>query len=322
MYAIVLSLALMQNTYPLPLDECKNGRCYLPANAEYLDYNGVKWFYNGDKSYIYCYSPRKLVFDYRTKRWAAWNGATYDSWNMTPCPVNVPKSDDFEPIPAKVLPPIGDLPTGVDSEYQSTKTKFKINGADVSREKVFETIANNFDDISGMKRLTFIGTNADNEKAYKQLTDDIKKHFIVKMYSPDDWYVQKNGFVNNGKPTVYIQDHEGTVLHRQDDDKEMMTAINTAINYDPKNDPDLRKLNLFTGKGDLMTYCFYGVLIVCFVLMFPHIKRVLIALMASSNVNAAQDERLNRIEKMLQNQQADKQQTRKPKTKVIEYDDD
>jgi hypothetical protein len=71
---------------------------------------------------------------------------------------------------------------------------------------------------------------------------------LVKEYSPDDWEVSRFGFVTTGSPTIYIQQPDGKVLHRQDDYKGLddLKVVFSKIrvkdpNYDPSKDPDLRK---------------------------------------------------------------------------------
>jgi hypothetical protein len=56
--------------------------------------------------------------------------------------------------------------------------------------------------------------------------------------------VQGFGFRTDGRPTIYVQDAAGRVLHRQDDydgAEQLAGALRRPGPYDPATDPDRRK---------------------------------------------------------------------------------
>lgn len=113
------------------------------------------------------------------------------------------------------------------------------NNKSVSRSEAFNILKNKIEDESWKVRITVIG----DEKQRKEAIDRIgsPNWAIVKGYNRDDWYVNYNGFVNTGTPTIYCQTHDGTVIHRQDNLKDIEKAIARANpDYDPRSDPDLR----------------------------------------------------------------------------------
>lgn len=104
-------------------------------------------------------------------------------------------------------------------------------------------------DDSKKLRFTVIGKPEDRKRVIEDFNKlNYKDEFLVKEYSPEDWEVSRFGFVTTGSPTIYIQQPDGKVLHRQDDYKGLddLKVVFSKIrvkdpNYDPSKDPDLRK---------------------------------------------------------------------------------
>lgn len=98
-------------------------------------------------------------------------------------------------------------------------------------------------------RLTIIGP----APRRKLVIDDLYSHpemrklldnFIIQDYAPDNWAVRP-GFYTNGDPTIYIQNADGKVLHRQDSyaSLDSLSGALRKVNdsYDAKRDPNLNK---------------------------------------------------------------------------------
>lgn len=150
---------------------------------------------------------------------------------------------DMAPMPKEAQP----LPLWVTSGVDSAKLKDgftgKINGNDATREQIYQAFAASIPDFNTKRRITIIGDTAER----KAMLEAIGKPAwgIVNAYPRDHWYVKQCGFIATGNPTVYITESDGTVVHRQDDEKEIKVALNKADPaYDPKSDPDLRKAPL------------------------------------------------------------------------------
>lgn len=138
--------------------------------------------------------------------------------------------------------PMQPLPTGVEVDKIGTG-KYVVNGHAATKQQAYEAIeSGGVDDISTKKRITIIGTADECAKAQLAMPADVAKWAVVKCYKPDDWYPRDNGFVCTGSPTIYVQNANGEVIHRQDNLDGIATAINKANpGYDPKSDPDLRR---------------------------------------------------------------------------------
>lgn len=131
------------------------------------------------------------------------------------------------------------------------RERYSLNGRAVSREQAVGAVAGPLADDSGKLRLTVIG----GEDVRRRVREDLEKapelaefkdRLLVQDYAPDHWAVARAGFVTGGKPTVYLQQPDGKVLHRQDDysgPADLAAALRRADpNYDTKKDPDLRRI--------------------------------------------------------------------------------
>lgn len=144
---------------------------------------------------------------------------------------------------------------GVDLSRLSGKHEevVTLNGHKIPKHRAHEILSGQLQDDSGKLRLTAIGG-----PERKQLLDDLEKpplnewkdRLLVQSYPLDHWAVTRAGFFTGGRPTIYLQAPDGKVLHRQDDYADGANGLAEAIRradpaYDPKKDPDLRKLLRF-----------------------------------------------------------------------------
>lgn len=137
--------------------------------------------------------------------------------------------------------PQQELPTGVDHERLSQSNSYLCNGNRCTKNNVIEYLTANIADQSNKKRITLIGSESDCKKVLDSLPVDTLDWAVIKSYAPDDWYVKSKGFKVTGTPVIYIQEPDGTIIHRQDDAKGADKAVvRGAPGYDPSKDPDLR----------------------------------------------------------------------------------
>ena len=116
-------------------------------------------------------------------------------------------------------------------------------------------------DLSGKLRLTVIGPAADRAAVERDLKSHPgllawKDRVVAACYDPTHWHVADVGFDVSGRPTVYVQDPAGRVLHRQADYAGGPDALAKALgeaagklrkkdpDYDPSRDPDRRRTPL------------------------------------------------------------------------------
>lgn len=139
---------------------------------------------------------------------------------------------------------------GVDeTQLNKGDPAYKLNGQPISKEDAYKAVQKGtLSDDSKKCRLVVIGPG--REQVIKDCASGelsgLLRDCIVHDYAPDHWHVARAGFVTSGKPTIYFQAADGTVLHRQDDYEGGAAALAEAIrkadpNYKPTADPDLRK---------------------------------------------------------------------------------
>jgi hypothetical protein len=147
-------------------------------------------------------------------------------------------------------PPVSDN-FGVRHDKRNGQSSYRVNGREVSREQVLQALQDaRLPDDRALLRLTVIGPDAERQR----VVNDLRTHpalapfqgqLVVHDYPPTHWAVQC-GFKTDGRPTIYLQQPDGTVLHRQDDyggPEQLAAALRRAQpNYNPKNDPDRSKL--------------------------------------------------------------------------------
>lgn len=131
------------------------------------------------------------------------------------------------------------LPTGVVPQHLRSN-RYHINGIEVPKRKAYEAVGAAFEDESGKRRITIIGSEAERKQALAALPADVQDWAVVTCFDPSDWYVSDAGFDSSGHPTVYGQAPDGTVLHRQSGIAGLQTAaMKLNPNYDPAKDPNL-----------------------------------------------------------------------------------
>lgn len=147
---------------------------------------------------------------------------------------------------------------GLVTERLGSGEHFRLNGKEVSRLDVQRVLGGDKDaripDDARRLHLTVIGSPAEREK----VISDLKTHpalapwrdkLAVQGYEPGHWAVVRQGFQAGGRPTLYIQAADGTVLHRQDDYQGGADALAEALRradpaYRPEQDPDRRRSGL------------------------------------------------------------------------------
>lgn len=145
---------------------------------------------------------------------------------------------------------------GVDLSGLHQGQYYTIGGRQCTRQQAWEAIekGGQLADDSGKLRLTVIGPEANR----KQVLTDLemspalapwKGKLLVQSYAPEHWAVARVGFVTGGQPTIYLQQPEGKVLHRQDSYEGGAEALAEAIrkadpNYKPELDKDKRKADV------------------------------------------------------------------------------
>lgn len=163
-------------------------------------------------------------------------------------------------VPIELEPnnvPIGQLPAGgidPDRICPDGKGGFSVNGAPVDRQSAFHSLMGNtgaagIRDDSTLMRVSVIGSDADRQRVMSDLKSNaalkaLATSVLVTEFKPESWAVKGLGFVQDGRPTIYIQAPGGGVVHRQDEydgPEQLAGAIRRAKDYDPKKDADLRK---------------------------------------------------------------------------------
>jgi hypothetical protein len=175
-----------------------------------------------------------------------------------PAPGAAPSSS-----PGAASKPEGQLPVveqdgvqnfGIDrSGLNGSAERITLDGRAITRSEAAQILqAGSLADDSGKLRLTVIGTQSDRRRVLEDLKgplSDIAGQCLVQDYPPDHWAVAGAGFYTAGKPTIYVQAPDGTVLHRQDDYTDGAEGFRQAFerlrkpdpNYRPDKDRDLRR---------------------------------------------------------------------------------
>lgn len=147
----------------------------------------------------------------------------------------------------------------------------------LTREEMAEILGSTgLPEDAGQLRVTAIGADADRKPVVAALAADPalaewRGKLAVQSYAPDEWPVKDSAFFTGGKPTVYVQQPDGTVVHRQDDFTDGAAGLAKALKkasamtlkpspgpslraprpgYDAKKDADLRKDGLVPRPPD------------------------------------------------------------------------
>ena len=166
------------------------------------------------------------------------------------------------PLPEEFQPKIitQDFPFGVDrSKLDATIERYWIDGKSCTRKQAYEAMQTggnkDLTDDRAKLRITVIGTAEECEQVRKDLYTDpalsaIAPELLLQCYRPTDWAVSGIGYAS-GSPRVIVQKASGEVLHSQSEYNgadELASALRRIRpNYDPKKDPDQRKVPLLDG---------------------------------------------------------------------------
>lgn len=145
------------------------------------------------------------------------------------------------------------FPGGVDRAQIHDQESYWLNGRRCAAGQAFEAMASDsLADDSRQFHLTVIGSTEQRNRVLGDLKRDtrlaaISSQMRVQAYGPEHWAVKNMGFATAGEPTIYVQNREGMVLHRQDDYSDGPVALADALRradpaYDASKDPDLRKV--------------------------------------------------------------------------------
>lgn len=180
-----------------------------------------------------------------------WRSYTNGEWG----PKESSPPDDAPPLPSESRPPVSQN-FGVDRSKLKGEESYHLNGRKATRKQAIEAIEANVPDDVDKLRLTVIGGEADRKRVLADIDThpalaEVKGRVLVQSYPADHWAVAKAGFVTTGAPTIYVQQPDGRVLHRQDayaGPEPLAEAVRKADpNYQPKNDPDLNRPALAGG---------------------------------------------------------------------------
>jgi hypothetical protein len=175
-------------------------------------------------------------------------------------PVNqAPVEPPADPHPERRRPKVQLPPDGVQWDQIGLPDSpiYRLNGKPCSKQEAYAAIEKSLVDDSKLPWLVVIGSDEDRKKVLADLERDaalipFRDKLRVQAYPPTHWVPQSYGFKTDGRPTIYLQAPDGTVLHRQDDYEGGAAALAEAIrkadpNYRPANDPDKRKPDLLPG---------------------------------------------------------------------------
>lgn len=145
----------------------------------------------------------------------------------------------------------GSLNFGLDRSAIKQRPRSIVNGREVDKQVIFDVLGKgkaSVPDDASQLCLTVIGSPADTASVINDLASAPalaawKDQLKLQVYEPSHWAVKDAGFVTTGKPTIYCQAPDGTVLHRQDSyagPDALAEALRQADpSYQPAKDPNL-----------------------------------------------------------------------------------
>lgn len=166
------------------------------------------------------------------------------------------------------LPDEERLNYGMDWRGGADKEKCRLSGVETTKDRCIQAIsAADIPDDSRMTRVTVIGTESERAAVLKDLEQSpelapYRGKMVVQAYDPSHWHVRDAGFKTDGHPTIYAQQPDGKVLHRQDSYDgparlaQALRRIDSA--YDPAKDPDLSKPTVKPDDGKQCNH-FFGI---------------------------------------------------------------
>jgi hypothetical protein len=129
-------------------------------------------------------------------------------------------------------PPDGHIPMqnfGVDLSKLSNTPRYEVNGKTATKAAVFEAIGADSRFPRARAHLTVIGTRDEQAQARKAVESygvPVPHDVAVHYYDVASPLVAKHN--QDGKPTVYVQDGTGKVLHLQKDASDLRPALVAA----------------------------------------------------------------------------------------------
>ncbi len=188
------------------------------------------------------------------------------------------KEDKYKPVAPEQGPKPTVIPTpkevfGVDREKLSEKDTFCKDGRRATRAEVMDALSKIMGPAgipadAASPRLTVIGPEAERKKVLDDLDKSpelafLKGKMLVQAYEPDHWRVVDGGFVTTGKPTIYCQQSDGTVLWRQDDyggPVKLAAALRDKVpGYDPAKDPGPKTAPNKGGDGNVLKIAWHHI---------------------------------------------------------------
>lgn len=214
--------------------QCPGGVCPVPQPAAELPAAGAYRWTNkpGQPGQLYLLHGNRQV-------------GHYDLQTLTFRPLlNAARGEWGEACDPPYQPPC----FGVELDRISNREAHTLNGVEVGKKGVYEAIGDGLTDDSGRIRVSIFGEGGAQVAAELQAArdlDGLRDSFTVRAYPADHWAAKAQGFVTDGKPSIYVQSPTGKVLHRQDDyagGSAVLVAslLKAKAGYDGKKDPDLR----------------------------------------------------------------------------------
>lgn len=235
-YVIPLSLLVLLSTPRLwaGWGSCSGGSCLAATVSD-----GWEWRPCEDKDQLALFKNGVQIGNYRLDlgKFYEMNG---DKWLECPCPCELPDS-----AKKKLEPNFGLIKDKIHPD-----NTYSLNGKKISRKEALAIVGADVPNDAHLLRLTVIGSKAQrdlvlNDLKTNPLLAEYKDKLVIQDYDPGHWALTP-GFVQTGSPTIYLQQPDGKVLHRQDDYEDGAQGLVTAIrkadpNYNPQFDRDLRK---------------------------------------------------------------------------------
>lgn len=197
----------------------------------------VWWRHLNDPTGMYLYDDNTLVgrFDLPTQTYRPFNTRTQDYGEASQAPAAVP-------------PQASNGDYGVDTSR--IHAGVSISGRTCTEAEAIQAIQDTaIPRDERFLRLTVIGNERDRERVLRDLEQHpelspLRASLVVQDYDPNDW-AMRVGFHTQGRPTIYLQQPDGKVLHRQDDydgPSNLAGAIRRANDsYQASRDRDLRR---------------------------------------------------------------------------------
>jgi hypothetical protein len=134
---------------------------------------------------------------------------------------------------------------GIDLDNVPQNEGYKIGGEPVTQSQALDAVTKGLPDDANKVRVTVIGTDEDRKRFLDAFhaAPDLVESCVVGSVPPDHFWLKDLDtgaavFKNDGHPTIYVQKPDGTVLWRQDDDRNAVQNLRRVVApYDPNRDP-------------------------------------------------------------------------------------